>query len=68
MNYKAYRVFETGEERFLGEITELKTDDLPAGDVLVQVLFSYPNLRMLYPHPEIKALPENFRIPRALMR
>ena len=40
MNYKAYRVFETGEERFLGEITELNTDDLPAGDVLVQVLFS----------------------------
>ncbi len=45
MNYKAYRVFETGEERFLGEITELNTDDLPAGDVLVQVLFSSLNYK-----------------------
>ncbi|MAT41707.1 MAG: oxidoreductase [Anaerolineaceae bacterium] len=45
MKYKAYRVFETTEDQFSGEIKEMDTEDLPEGEVLVQVLFSSLNYK-----------------------
>ncbi len=43
--YKAYLIEETGENQFSGSIQELNTDDLPQGEVLVNVKYSSLNYK-----------------------
>ncbi len=45
MKYKAYRIFETRTDQYFSKITELQTDELPAGEVLIRVLFSSLNYK-----------------------
>ena len=61
--YKGLMIRETAENQFARAIEELSTDQLPAGDVLVKVLFSSLNYKDMlsaggnrgvtkkYPHP-----------------
>ncbi len=43
--YKAFRVSEVEEKKFSGEILELNTEDLPEGEVLIEVHYSSLNYK-----------------------
>lgn len=45
MSFLAYRIHEEPDNTFRGEKTEVSTDDLPAGDVLVRVQYSSLNYK-----------------------
>jgi len=44
-NFKALQVSEAGEKRFVSDIVERRVDDLPEGEVLVQVQYSSLNYK-----------------------
>ncbi|MBD80920.1 MAG: oxidoreductase [Crocinitomicaceae bacterium] len=43
--FRAYRIFEAADGKFERKIVERKTDDLPAGDVLIQVHYAGLNYK-----------------------
>lgn len=68
ITYKGLMVREIAENQFARAVEELSTDQLPAGDVLVKVLFSSLNYKDMLSAYGNRGVTKNIPTPPASMR